>query len=744
MNLRRSFAVAVATATGAAALALVPAAPASAAVGATRFDVSVGGAMFQWSSPAIGTVGGSDAVVVGGMNGVLYGFDAAGGRRFATDLGAPIASSPTIGDVDGDGANEVVVGYGNSVPGRGGVAILDANGGIRCRFDTPRRSDGLAAVFGSPAVGDVNGDSINDIVFGAFNDRIYAMNGGCGVMAQFDNQDTVWSSPALRDVDGDGAAEIFIGGDATVVNKSVGGYFRSLEYDGSGTLAQRWVRTHTETFQGGAGFATLGGRLAVVTGSGVDYCRNQGTPDRCTSASNKVWAFDPSSGETLPGWPKSATHQTFLGGPAIGDVDGDGGDDVVIASTNYATGGGGGAVDAFLSSGRQWTWRSSDEIPSSPIIVDTNGGGTPEVVVGSAGQLFVLNGPDGKVVQQGIANGWNHKSAPAAGVLGGNWVVATAGFLDNGTGRVGAFAIANPASAPWPQYQKNARRLGSDPTDARPVTCNSGYWLVAADGGIFSFGNAPFLGSTGDIRLNQPIVGMVASPNRGGYWFVARDGGIFAFGDAGFYGSTGDLRLNQPIVGMARTPSGNGYWLVASDGGIFAFGDAAFLGSTGDIRLNQPIVGMAATPTGKGYWLVARDGGIFSFGDAAFFGSTGDIRLNQPIVGMAATPRGDGYWFVASDGGIFSFGRRRFLRLHRRPPTEQAGRRHAGDAVGPGLLVRGDRRRHLQLRGRRVLRLDRQHPPQPAHRRHGLSLRPRGDAKKPPASAGGFLGCCQY
>ena len=33
--------------------------------------------------------------------------------------------------------------------------------------------------------------------------------------------------------------------------------------------------------------------------------------------------------------------------------------------------------------------------------------------------------------------------------------------------------------------------------------------LVASDGGIFAF-NAPFFGSTGSIRLNQPIVGMSA------------------------------------------------------------------------------------------------------------------------------------------------------------------------------------------------------------------------------------------
>ena len=77
-----------------------------------------------------------------------------------------------------------------------------------------------------------------------------------------------------------------------------------------------------------------------------------------------------------------------------------------------------------------------------------------------------------------------------------------------------------------------------------------------------------------------------------GYWLVASDGGIFSFGDAAFYGSTGATTLNKPIVGMTATPDGKGYWLVASDGGIFSFGDAAFYGSTGATALNRPIVGL--------------------------------------------------------------------------------------------------------------------------------------------------------
>ncbi len=214
-----------------------------------------------------------------------------------------------------------------------------------------------------------------------------------------------------------------------------------------------------------------------------------------------------------------------------------------------------------------------------------------------------------------------------------------------------------------PARAGNAQAFGSAPTPlAQPVVgmaatrSGNGYWLVASDGGIFTFGDAPFKGSAGSIRLAKPIVGMAPTPSGNGYWLVASDGGIFTFGDARFVGSAGNIPLRQPIVGMAPTPSGNGYWLVASDGGIFTFGDAKFVGSAGSLPLKQPIEGMAATATGSGYWLTASDGGIFTFGDAPFLGSAGDLKLNQPVTGMAPSPTGRGYWLVAKDGGVFNYG----------------------------------------------------------------------------------------
>jgi hypothetical protein len=139
---------------------------------------------------------------------------------------------------------------------------------------------------------------------------------------------------------------------------------------------------------------------------------------------------------------------------------------------------------------------------------------------------------------------------------------------------------------------------------------------------------------------------MASTPSGRGYWLVAADGGVFAFGDAGFFGSMGSTRLNSPITAMASTPSGRGYWLVAADGGVFAFGDAGFFGSMGGVALNSPVTAMASTPSGGGYWMVGGDGGVFAFGDAP---ALGRFWADGPVTDLAARPAGDGYWGVVAD-----------------------------------------------------------------------------------------------
>jgi hypothetical protein len=189
-----------------------------------------------------------------------------------------------------------------------------------------------------------------------------------------------------------------------------------------------------------------------------------------------------------------------------------------------------------------------------------------------------------------------------------------------------------------------------------PAASSQGFEAAAADGGVFNFGTARYLGSMGGRPLNRPVVGIAATPDGGGYWEVASDGGIFSFGNATFHGSMGGRPLNRPVVGIAATPDGGGYWEVASDGGIFSFGDASFYGSMGGVPLREPVVGMAPAPDGNGYWEVAADGGVFAFGSARFLGSMGGTTLRTPVVGLTPTPNGRGYWEAGADGGVFTFG----------------------------------------------------------------------------------------
>ncbi len=209
---------------------------------------------------------------------------------------------------------------------------------------------------------------------------------------------------------------------------------------------------------------------------------------------------------------------------------------------------------------------------------------------------------------------------------------------------------------------RSVQGLGTPPPTPPPTPpASQGYLMAAADGGVFTHGNAKFFGSEGGIKLAQPIVTMASTPTGLGYWLFAGDGGVFTHGDAGFFGSEGALKLAKPIVAAASTPDGKGYWLFASDGGVFTHGDAKFFGSEGAIKLAKPIVAAASTPDGKGYWLFASDGGVFTHGDANFFGSEGALALAKPIVAAASTPTGKGYWLFASDGGVFTHGDAKFF-----------------------------------------------------------------------------------
>ena len=189
---------------------------------------------------------------------------------------------------------------------------------------------------------------------------------------------------------------------------------------------------------------------------------------------------------------------------------------------------------------------------------------------------------------------------------------------------------------------------------------------MGSDGGIFTFGSAPFYGSTGSLRLQRPVVGITPTVDHGGYWLVASDGGIFTFGDATFYGSIPGLgfapagspnpkRLNAPIVGIVPSAHGNGYFMVASDGGVFTFGDAKFEGSCPGIGgCSGAAVAVMPDASGNGYWLVTATGHVYAFGDAPSYGTQGPQSV--PVTSAVRTVDGGGYWILFANGVVDACG----------------------------------------------------------------------------------------
>ena len=222
----------------------------------------------------------------------------------------------------------------------------------------------------------------------------------------------------------------------------------------------------------------------------------------------------------------------------------------------------------------------------------------------------------------------------------GYWMVAA-------DGRVHAFGDA-------PQLGHAPSSLETVDLEATPS--GNGYWVSNSAGEVFAFGDARRLGNARPLA-GERITSLSSTGSGGGYWLFTSRGRVLAFGDARFHGDMSGTPLNGPVLDSIPTPAGQGYYMVASDGGIFAFGDAQFIGSMANTKLNAPVQSLVPDGDGRGYWLVASDGGVFAFG-APFRGSMGSVRLNKPITGMVAF--GDGYLMVGEDGGIFNFSDRPF------------------------------------------------------------------------------------
>ena len=333
-------------------------------------------------------------------------------QRMAAPPGAavPVESSPAIAWLDGPGKPpSIIVGSGSTwVPSSvGEVEAFRLDGAPRWVFHVGAAPGTAVGVISSPAVGDLSGNGQEDVVFGSWDHNLYALDPAGRPLAGFpyNTGDTIWSSPALYTLPGQVGAEIFIGSDASGEAYAAGGATRRCY--GGFVRAYRYVDRRVEVVWShcedqviwsspAVGVINSTGRPAVVVGTGFYY---QPFP----ADTDKVFAYYADNGAAVPGWPVS-TPGPSLGSPAIGVIGPSGGPSVVetswICASPTRTGcsvGYRSEVEAWSGDGRlRWATKLAGPTDfASPVLVPLRGESTDDVLVGSPAGLYALAGPTG-------------------------------------------------------------------------------------------------------------------------------------------------------------------------------------------------------------------------------------------------------------------------------------------------------------------------------------------------------------
>ncbi len=164
----------------------------------------------------VGTAGSAGGVIdqVGGLLLAIDWQDGQATYRWQRRVDDVVNSSPAIGDIDGDGDLEVVVGSGLDYGNEGSrkvYAFHARNGSLQPGW--PKLT--AAPTHGSPALGDLTGDGIPEVVFAGSDFTLYAWRGdGRPLWTAPTGAVYFHASPVIADLDGDGAQDIAVPTDA--------------------------------------------------------------------------------------------------------------------------------------------------------------------------------------------------------------------------------------------------------------------------------------------------------------------------------------------------------------------------------------------------------------------------------------------------------------------------------------------------------------------------------------------------
>ena len=232
-----------------------------------------------------------------------------------------INSAPAIGDVDGDGQKEIVVATLNG-PTR--LYMIKANGVVMPNWPKTINPQ-LAANFVAwsyPALGDLDGDGAMECVIGSANGFVYAFRAdGSNVPGWPQATKAVGvNAPAIGDIDGDGLPEVIAGNDKILENGAWANYL--FAWRANGSILPNWPIKYDRPISFTA-FGYGAPALADLDQDGrADIIVSSDTTGGSCSALN-AYKFN---GSKVPGFPKPTldTGAFVTNTVAVADLDADG------------------------------------------------------------------------------------------------------------------------------------------------------------------------------------------------------------------------------------------------------------------------------------------------------------------------------------------------------------------------------------------------------------------------------------